>query len=120
MDGANIFIIYADSKGSNVTLSPRPGEGHNQPKFTQGTQAFLLEGSGIANGKMTANVRCSYTFRFSDSLYGQVSEPSRFELRQMARQHIGRYIHAEQLDLGRQRRLPCQLGQPGSQSRDAR
>ena len=59
MQNANIFIVYADAAGSNVTLSPRLGNGEREPK-TDGDQAqvYLLEGSGIANGKMTANVRC--------------------------------------------------------------
>ncbi|KAL8718988.1 MAG: hypothetical protein Q9225_003946 [Loekoesia sp. 1 TL-2023] len=71
-----MFIIYADSKGSNVTLSPRAGEGHAPPKFTQGTQAFLLEGSGIANGKMTANVRCSSCLKWQDSTLDVTSTQS--------------------------------------------
>lgn len=61
MAGSNIFVVYADSKGSNVTLSPRSGVGHVQPKFNRGAvQPSLLDGSGIANGIMTANVRCAY------------------------------------------------------------
>lgn len=58
MAGANIFIIYSDAGGTNVTLSPRLGKGNVQPHFDNGAQVFLLEGSGIANGKMTANIRC--------------------------------------------------------------
>ena len=68
MAGANIFVIYADSNGSNVTLSPSPGQGHVQPRYDQGIQAFLLEGSGIANGKMTANVRCMSCPEVSNNL----------------------------------------------------
>ncbi|KAL8829199.1 MAG: hypothetical protein Q9191_002150 [Dirinaria sp. TL-2023a] len=59
MSGSNIFIIYADSTGSNVTLSPRLGKGEREPNFDNQAQVSLLDGSGIANGKMTANVRCS-------------------------------------------------------------
>ena len=58
MSGSNIFIVYADAEGTNVTLSPRPGANHVQPKFDSSIQAFLLEGSGIADGKITANIRC--------------------------------------------------------------
>lgn len=59
MQNSNIFIIYADATGSNVTVSPRLGRGEFEPK-TDGdnAQVFLLEGSGISNGKMTANIRC--------------------------------------------------------------
>ena len=58
MSGANIFVIYASASGTNVTLSPRLGTGHVEPKMDTAAQVALLEGSGIANGKMTANVRC--------------------------------------------------------------
>ena len=58
MSGSNIFIIYADTSGSNVTLSPRLGQGEREPNFDNQAQVSLLGGSGIANGKMTANVRC--------------------------------------------------------------
>ena len=60
MDGANIFVVYADASGSNVTLSPRLGKGEVQPNFDSASQVFLLEGSGIANNVMTANVRCTW------------------------------------------------------------
>ena len=58
MAGANIFMVYADATGSNVTLSPRLASGNFQPQYTTGTQAVLLEGSGIAGGVMTANIKC--------------------------------------------------------------
>ena len=58
MEGANIFIVYADSSGTNVTLSPRLGKGEVQPLLNSAAQVYLLDGSGIANGSMTANVRC--------------------------------------------------------------
>ena len=59
MAGANIFIMYADASGSNVTLSPRLGKGEVEPDYDTDAQVFLLEGSGIANNLMTANVRCT-------------------------------------------------------------
>ena len=58
MAGANIFVIYAAADGKNVTLSPRSGQGHKQPEANQQAQVSLLDGSGISNGVMTANVRC--------------------------------------------------------------
>lgn len=57
MAGANIFIMYAASD-SNVTLSPRSGKGEFQPLFNSQAQVTLIEGTGISNGVMTANVRC--------------------------------------------------------------
>ena len=59
MAGANIFIMYADASGSNVTLSPRLGTGEVEPDYDTEAQVFLLEGSGVANNVMTANVRCT-------------------------------------------------------------
>ncbi|MCJ1438857.1 hypothetical protein MMC27_008247 [Xylographa pallens] len=59
MKGANIFIIYANSDGRNITLSPRLGAGNFQPDYNSAAQVSLLEGSGIANGLMTANIRCA-------------------------------------------------------------
>ncbi|KAF2428785.1 CBD9-like protein [Tothia fuscella] len=59
MSGANMFVIYASGSGTNVTLSPRSGSGHSTPQFNSGSQATLMEGSGISNGVMTANIKCS-------------------------------------------------------------
>ena len=61
MAGANIFIIYSDASGTNITLSPRLGKGNFQPNYDSQAQVSLLGGSGIANGVMTANVRCKST-----------------------------------------------------------
>ena len=58
MKGANIFIIYSDASNNNVTLSPRLGKGEFEPEYDSAANVTLLEGSGIANGMMTANVRC--------------------------------------------------------------
>ena len=58
MAGANMFIIYSDASGMNVTLSPRLGRGNFQPNYDSQAQVSLLEGSGVSNGMMTANVRC--------------------------------------------------------------
>ncbi|MCJ1285565.1 hypothetical protein MMC26_004906, partial [Xylographa opegraphella] len=59
MRGSNMFIIYSNSDGHNITLSPRLGAGNFQPDFNSAAQVSLLEGSGIANGVMTANIRCT-------------------------------------------------------------
>ncbi|KAK0114846.1 hypothetical protein ONS96_013328 [Cadophora gregata f. sp. sojae] len=60
MAGATIFVMYADGNG-NVTLSGRKSTGQVEPKADSTVQAGLelLEGTGIADGKMVANVRCT-------------------------------------------------------------
>ncbi|KIW01114.1 uncharacterized protein PV09_07402 [Verruconis gallopava] len=59
MSGSNMFVIYTNSAGNNVTLSPRKATGHSQPQFDSSAQAVLTEGSGVSNNVMTANIRCS-------------------------------------------------------------
>lgn len=59
MAGSNIFIIYSDAANNNVTLSPRLGVSEIEPLYDASTKLELLAGSGIANGLMTANVRCT-------------------------------------------------------------
>lgn len=58
MRGSQMFIIYANAAGTNVTLSPRLGSGHREPSAETDRNALLLAGSGIANGNMTANILC--------------------------------------------------------------
>ena len=58
MSGANIFVVYTDSTGNNVTVSPRLGTGNVQPQHDTAAEIEVLEGSGVSNGVMTANVRC--------------------------------------------------------------
>lgn len=60
MAGSNIFVIYADASGTNVTLSPRLGTGEVMPMMDKTADVTLLSGSGITNGMMTANVMCTY------------------------------------------------------------
>jgi hypothetical protein len=59
MRGSNMFVVYADPSSNNVTLSPRLGTGHRMPQYDGDAKLTLLGGSGISNGTMTANVRCS-------------------------------------------------------------
>ncbi|ATY58696.1 cellobiose dehydrogenase [Cordyceps militaris] len=58
MSGAQIFLMYKDGTG-NVTLSTRTGTGHVMPQHTQRPAVALLAGSGVVDGQMIANVRCS-------------------------------------------------------------
>ena len=57
MKGAQIFLMYQDGNG-NVTLSTRAGKGEFMPLYTPMSDVELLEGSGVVNGSMVANVRC--------------------------------------------------------------
>jgi hypothetical protein len=60
MAGASIFVMYADGNG-NVTISARDGgEGEVEPQLDDNLQSgiTLLEGSGIVDGNMVANVKC--------------------------------------------------------------
>ncbi|KAE8406453.1 hypothetical protein BDV37DRAFT_292003 [Aspergillus pseudonomiae] len=58
MQGANIFVVYASGDGSNVTVSPRLGVEHVEPLYNQQARISVLDGTGIHDGTMTANVRC--------------------------------------------------------------
>lgn len=64
MKGANIFI-YANAAGTNVTLSPRMGAEEIAPKQGSTADVKLLSRSGISNGMMTANVKCTYLSELS-------------------------------------------------------
>jgi hypothetical protein len=57
MSGSQIFVVYTSGDG-NVTISPRLGVGEREPNFNSNAQVTLLEGSGVSNGKMVANVKC--------------------------------------------------------------
>ncbi|KAH0602266.1 uncharacterized protein H6S33_009876 [Morchella sextelata] len=58
MKGALMFVIYSDGNGG-VTASARLGLGEFEPEFEESIQYELLDGSGVANGIMTANIRCA-------------------------------------------------------------
>lgn len=63
MTDSSIFLMYQDGQG-NVTLSPRLGTGHSEPKLDTSSTAAkltLLAGSGVSEdgSSMTANVACS-------------------------------------------------------------
>ena len=53
------LIIYTDSTSNNITVSPRTGNGHYMPSYNSSAQTTLLAGSGVSNGVMTANIKCS-------------------------------------------------------------
>jgi hypothetical protein len=53
-----MFIMYADSTGRNVTVSPRLSYGNTEPSYTSNVTYAVAAGSGISNGTMTASVLC--------------------------------------------------------------
>ncbi|KAK6379611.1 hypothetical protein LTS17_005683 [Exophiala oligosperma] len=58
MSGANMFIVYA-ADSNNVTVSPRSGTGHFEPKVDSDAKISVLEGTGITSGgNLVANIRC--------------------------------------------------------------
>lgn len=65
MMGSNIFMIYADSSGTKVTLSPRQGVGEIVSLEDMTAEVSVLGGSGIANGMITANVMCKLATSYS-------------------------------------------------------
>ena len=69
MQNANIIIVYPNASGSNVTLSPRLGVDEVEPKFNSKAQVSLLEGSGVVNGKMIANIRCMWYSSFQHMIW---------------------------------------------------
>ena len=72
MAGANMFVVYTNADGGNVTLSPRIGRGHRMPKNEGvgggGQKVRLLEGSGVKDGMMVANVLCECPVSFDIGL----------------------------------------------------
>jgi hypothetical protein len=60
MKGSDMMIIYTNSDGSNVTVSPRTSSGETTPTFDSTKRITLLAGSGVSNGQMTANIKCKY------------------------------------------------------------
>jgi len=65
MSNANMFLMYSSADGNNITLSARTTTGHNMPTHDDTARYTLLDGSGVSNGKMTANVRCDNCDKWS-------------------------------------------------------
>ncbi|KIX04546.1 uncharacterized protein Z518_05416 [Rhinocladiella mackenziei CBS 650.93] len=59
MDGALMFVTYANDDGNNITLSPRLGTGHVEPKYTSDVKVDVLNGSGIIDGTFVVNAKCT-------------------------------------------------------------
>ncbi|KAF5575514.1 uncharacterized protein FSUBG_13904 [Fusarium subglutinans] len=55
MSGSTMLVIYQDGSG-NVTLSTRKGYGHDTPTYQAMSGIKLVEGSGVSNGTIVANI----------------------------------------------------------------
>ena len=76
MQGSMMFVAYSDANGQSkkrrppqyhaisltcnvdVTLSPRIGPQHNEPKFSKDINVSILAGTGITNGMFVVNAHC--------------------------------------------------------------
>ncbi|EOD46572.1 putative integral membrane protein [Neofusicoccum parvum UCRNP2] len=47
MKGALMFLVYHDSRGENVTLSPRVASGENEPSYRSSIDCSVYESDGI-------------------------------------------------------------------------
>ena len=63
MAGANMFVAY--TSGDNVTVSPRSGAGEIEPLYNKDAQITILNGSGVHDGVITANVRCDTCLKWN-------------------------------------------------------
>jgi hypothetical protein len=59
MEDTLMFMVYTDSSGKNLTVSPRLSDGHSEPSYTKDVTIQVQPGTGIANGNMTVNAICS-------------------------------------------------------------
>jgi len=59
MAGSLIFVVWPSTDGNSVVVSPRIGMGHFEPQYDNNIKLSLLDGSGIKNGFITANIKCS-------------------------------------------------------------
>ncbi|KAJ8067377.1 hypothetical protein OCU04_004728 [Sclerotinia nivalis] len=58
MKNSLMFMMYSDSTGNNVTLSPRIATGENEPSHTKDIVVESLAGTRIFNDTFTWNGRC--------------------------------------------------------------
>ena len=59
MSDSLIFVAYPSADRTNVTLSPRLGEGHIMPEHTSDVKVEILGGSGIINNVFSVNAMCT-------------------------------------------------------------
>lgn len=63
MEGANMFVAY--TSGDSVTVSPRSGIAEVEPLYNKDAQITMLDGSGVHDGVITANIRCDTCLEWS-------------------------------------------------------
>jgi hypothetical protein len=63
MEGANIFVTY--TSGNNVTVSPRSGIAEVEPLYNKDARITILDGSGVHDGVITANIRCDTCLKWN-------------------------------------------------------
>ena len=96
MSGSNMFVVYTSADGKNVTLSPRSSSGYDMPTLNSDVQVELLEGSGVSNGIMTANVKCEL---LSMASLREMLIRERLELQQLVRRYSRLQSLKRKLDL---------------------
>ncbi|KAJ5753366.1 Alpha/beta hydrolase fold-3 [Penicillium nucicola] len=63
MEGANIFVAY--TSGDKVTVSPRSGIAEVEPLYNKDARIAMLNGSGVHDGVITANIRCDSCLKWT-------------------------------------------------------
>ncbi|KGO73944.1 Cellobiose dehydrogenase, cytochrome [Penicillium italicum] len=74
MAGANMFVVY--TSGNTVTVSPRSGVGEIEPLYNKDAQITILNGSGVHDGVITANVRCDTCLKWNGGTENVTSSSS--------------------------------------------
>jgi Cytochrome domain of cellobiose dehydrogenase/Eukaryotic cytochrome b561 len=59
MKDALIFVSYKSQDGKNVTISPRIGHGHDEPKYTHAIGVNVLQGTFVDNETYNINGQCT-------------------------------------------------------------
>ena len=59
MKDALIFVAYTSQNGKNVTISPRIGRAHEEPKHTPAVGVKVLEGTFVDNKTYNINAQCT-------------------------------------------------------------
>lgn len=59
MKDALMFVAYLSANGKNVTISPRIGAAHEEPKFTHAVGVKVLQGTFVDNETYNVNAQCT-------------------------------------------------------------
>jgi hypothetical protein len=60
-DNALVFVAYRSSDGKSITVSPRLATEHSQPQHdpVKDISVTVLSGSGVSNGNIVVNAKCT-------------------------------------------------------------